>query len=169
MMVFILFVLFLIGQRLSELYVSARNTRWLLAQGAIEYGRSHYPYMVAMHTAFIVSVIVEYALSGQPPVNVPVLLLFFALLAVKYWVISSLGRYWNTRIYRVPGAVPVRSGVYKYIRHPNYVIVVAEIALIPLSFHLYVTAIVFTLLNAAMLTVRIREENRVWLEGESSR
>jgi len=163
-MVFIVFVAFLVTQRLTELYVSKRNEKWLLAHGAVEYGRGHYPYMVSMHTLFIVSIIAEYYLTGGQPISYLFLVLFILLLTFKYWVLSSLGTYWNTRIYRVPGAGPVKKGPYKLFKHPNYVDVVCEIAIIPLVFHLYYTAIIFTVLNAIMLTVRIRVENRVWAE-----
>jgi methyltransferase len=159
---FIIFILFLIIQRLTELYVSKRNEKWLLSQGAIEYGREHYPYIVALHTLFIVSLIVEYCLIGGQPISYIALSLFILLLAFKYWVLSSLGTYWNTRIYRVPGAIAVKKGPYKIFKHPNYVDVVCEIAIIPLVFHLYYTAIIFSVLNAIMLSVRIRVENKVW-------
>ncbi len=159
---FIIFILFLIAQRLTELYVSKRNEKWLLSQGAIEYGREHYPYIVALHTLFIVSLIVEYYVTGGQPISYIALSLFILLLAFKYWVLSSLGTYWNTRIYRVPGAIAVKKGPYKLFKHPNYVDVVCEIAIIPLVFHLYYTAIIFSVLNAIMLSVRIRVENKVW-------
>jgi len=163
-MLFVVFIIFLITQRMTELYISKRNERWLLSQGAIEYGREHYPYIVALHTLFIVSLIVEYYLSGGQPMSYIFLLLFILLLTFKYWVLSSLGLYWNTRIYRVPGAIAVRKGPYKLFKHPNYVDVVLEIAVIPLVFHLYYTALIFSVLNAIMLFVRIRVENKVWAE-----
>jgi len=163
-MLFVVFIIFLVTQRMTELYISKRNERWLLSQGAIEYGREHYPYIVALHTLFIVSLIVEYYLSGGQPMSYIFLLFFILLLSFKYWVLSSLGLYWNTRIYRVPGAVAVRKGPYKLFKHPNYVDVVLEIAIIPLVFHLYYTALIFSVLNAIMLFVRIRVENKVWAE-----
>jgi len=163
-MLFVVFIIFLVTQRMTELYISKRNERWLLSQGAIEYGREHYPYIVALHTLFIVSLIVEYYLSGGQPMSYIFLLLFILLLTFKYWVLSSLGLYWNTRIYRVPGAIAVRKGPYKLFKHPNYVDVVLEIAVIPLVFHLYYTALIFSVLNAIMLFVRIRVENKVWAE-----
>src|SRR6202000_3374909 len=161
-MYFIIFIVFLIIQRLTELYISKRNEKWLLAQGAIEYGREHYPYIVALHTLFIVSLIVEYYLTGGQPISYIALSLFILLLAFKYWVLSSLGTYWNTRVYRVPGAIAVKKGPYKLFKHPNYVDVVCEIAIIPIVFHLYYTVIIFSVLNAIMLSVRIRVENKVW-------
>jgi methyltransferase len=161
-MYFILFILFLITQRLSELYIASRNEKWLLSQGAIEYGKDHYPYIVALHTLFIISLIVEYMLKSNSPINYIFLLLFALLLLFKFWALSSLGKYWNTKIYRVPGSGPVKKGPYKLFKHPNYFIVVCEIAIIPLVFNLYYTAIIFTVLNAIMLSVRIKIENKVW-------
>jgi len=161
-MYFIIFILFLIAQRLTELAFSKRNEKWLLAQGAIEYGREHYPFIVALHSLFIVSLIAEYYLTGGQPISYICLALFILLLTFKWWVLSSLGTYWNTRIYRVPGAIAVKKGPYKLFKHPNYVDVVCEIAIIPLVFHLYYTAIIFSVLNAVMLSVRIKVENKVW-------
>ncbi len=158
-MIFILFMCFLVSQRMFELYISKRNAKWLLQNGAVEYGREHYPYMVSMHTLFIASLIAEYWWRGFSGTNYILLGLFFILIGIKAIVISTLGHYWNTRIYRVPGTRPVATGIYKYVKHPNYIIVVIEIVIIPLAFHLYYTALVFSLLNAVMLTVRIRKEN----------
>jgi methyltransferase len=161
-MPFIIFISFFILQRLSELYIARRNEKWLLRQGAIQYGQGHYPFIIALHTLFIVSIIAEYLLRGQPPVSWVFLMIFLLVLSFKYWALSSLGKYWNTKIYRVPGVYPVKKGPYKFLKHPNYMEVVCEIAVIPLVFHLYYTAAIFTVLNAVMLTVRIRVENRVW-------
>ena len=97
-MYFIIFILLLIAQRFTELYISKRNEKWLLSQGAIEYGREHYPYIVALHTLFIVALIAEYYLSGGQPMSYIFLSLFVLLLWFKYWVLSSLGSYWNTII-----------------------------------------------------------------------
>ncbi|MES2426771.1 MAG: isoprenylcysteine carboxylmethyltransferase family protein [Bacteroidota bacterium] len=163
-MAFILFISFLILQRLSELYISSRNEKWLLQNGAIQYGQSHYPYMVAMHTLFILFIIAEYNLRGGMSMSWILLVAFLVVLSFKFWALSSLGKYWNTKIYRIPGVYPIKKGPYKIFKHPNYMEVVCEIAIIPLVFHLYYTAIIFSLLNVAMLTVRIRVENRVWAE-----
>jgi methyltransferase len=160
-MIFTVFILFLIFQRLAELYVSSKNEKWLLKYGAVEYGKEHYPFMVAMHTLFIISVIAEYIWRDDTVVNYALIILFFVLIVIKAIVISTLGHYWNTKIYKVPGTRPVATGIYKYIKHPNYIIVICEIAIIPLAFGLYYTAVVFTLLNAIMLTVRIKKENEV--------
>ena len=161
-MYFFIFIIFFILQRLSELFIARRNEKWLLSQGAVQYGQEHYPFMIALHTLFIISIIIEYLLSGQPSISWLFLVLFIIVLSFKFWALSSLGKYWNTKIYRVPGVYPVKRGPYKFLRHPNYMEVVCEIAIIPLVFHLYYTAIIFTLLNAAMLYVRIGVENKVW-------
>ena len=161
-MYFILFISFLILQRLSELHISSRNEKWLLSQGAVQYGQSHYPFMVSMHTLFIVCIIAEYIWGSHAEFSSIFLILFLLVLSFKFWALSSLGKFWNTKIYRIPGVYPVKKGPYKIFKHPNYGEVILEIAIIPLVFNLYYTAIVFTILNAAMLTVRIREENKVW-------
>jgi len=163
-MYFILFICFLIIQRLSELLIASRNEKWLLSQGAVQYGQSHYPFIVAMHTLFIVSIIVEYILKPNSPIDFIFLVLFLLVLAFKFWALSSLGKYWNTKIYRIPGVYPIKKGPYKIFKHPNYMEVCLEIAIIPLVFHLYYTAIIFTVLNAIMLSVRITVENKVWAE-----
>jgi methyltransferase len=160
-MTFIFFISFLIIQRLSELYVSSKNEKWLLRNGAIEYGKEHYPYIVLLHTLFIISLIAEYIWRANAAANYFFIVLFFVLIIIKVVVISTLGHYWNTKIYKVPGTRPVATGIYKYIKHPNYIIVICEIAIIPLAFHLYYTAVAFTILNAIMLTVRIKKENEV--------
>lgn len=160
-MTFIFFISFLIIQRLSELLVAARNEKWLRANGAVEYGKEHYPYIVLLHTAFIISVIAEYIYSDHTATNYFFIALFFVLIVIKIVVISTLGHYWNTKIFKVPGSKPVATGIYKYVKHPNYIIVICEIAIIPLAFNLYYTAVIFTLLNALMLYVRIKKENEV--------
>jgi methyltransferase len=160
-MIFIIFILFLVFQRLAELYVSSKNEKWLLKNGAVQYGKVHYPFMVAMHTLFIISVITEYIWRDDTIVSYPLIIFFFVLIVIKVIVISTLGHYWNTKIYKVPGTRPVATGIYKYIKHPNYIIVICEIAVIPLAFGLYYTAVTFSILNAVMLYVRIKKENEV--------
>ncbi|OCX53714.1 hypothetical protein BEL04_05310 [Mucilaginibacter sp. PPCGB 2223] len=160
-MIFTLFMCFLVLQRLFELYIAKRNAKWLVANGAVEYGREHYPYIVAMHTLFILSLIAEYIWHNSSEVNYYLLILFFILIGIKIIIISTLGYYWNTRIYKIPGSRPVASGIYKYVKHPNYIVVICEIAIIPLAFHLYFTALIFSILNAIMLSIRIRKENEV--------
>jgi methyltransferase len=161
-MAFFIVITCFILQRLTELLISRRNERWLLQHVAIEHGHSHYPFILLLHMGFIGSVIAEYLLFPGKAISYSFLAIYVFLLLAKVWVICTLGHYWNTKIYRIPGNPPVHRGVYKYIKHPNYLIVIAEIIIFPLIFHLYYTAFVFTILNAVMLSVRIKAENKVW-------
>jgi methyltransferase len=141
--------------------VAKRNETWARKMGAVEYGQNHYVYIVLLHTMFIISIIAEYICKGGA-LNVVMLIAFIFLTLIKIWVIASLGKYWNTKILRIPGSVFIRKGPYKLFRHPNYFIVVCEIAIIPMVFNLYITAIIFTVLNLIMLTIRIKEEDKAW-------
>jgi methyltransferase len=147
-------------QRLLELSYSRRNERRLRARGAVERGSAHYPVIVAIHSLWLVSTLVEGLLRGpEPPVWWPLPLAAFLLVQpLRYWAILSLGVNWNTRVLVVPGGKLVRRGPYRYFPHPNYVAV--EVLTFPLIFGAWITAIVFSLLNAALLYVRIRTENR---------
>ena len=149
-------------QRLLELVLARRNERRARARGAVEWGRGHYPLIVGLHSLWLVSTLVEGLLRGPVfPVYWPAALALFLLVQpLRYWAILSLGESWNTKILVVPGAKPVRGGPYRYLNHPNYVVVVVEILTFPLIFGAWLTALVFTLLNAVVLGVRIREENR---------
>jgi methyltransferase len=159
-MAFILLISFIILLRIGELILSRRNQIWLLQQGAIEYGQKHYPFIVALHVLFIVSLIIEYSTTQTATFSRVFFVLCIMFWSFKFWVITSLGKFWNTKIYHISELPLIKKGVYKYLKHPNYLVVIAEIAIIPLVFHLYYTAIVFTVLNAIMLTVRVREENK---------
>lgn len=153
-------------QRLLELRLSRRNERLLRARGAIERGRGHYPLMVALHALWLLSMLIEGLLRGPGlPALWPIpAALFLLVQPLRYWSIRSLGDYWNTRILVVPNAKLVARGPYRYLRHPNYVVVAVEVATFPLIFGAWVTALVFSVLNAALLFVRIREENRALAE-----
>ena len=143
-------------ERLAELIYANRNTRALLREGAYEIGRAHYPFIVLLHLAWVIAV---YALADKslPPVW-GWIAVFLLLQAARYWVLATLGRYWTTRIIAVPNAPLVTRGPYRFLRHPNYAVVIAEIAVLPLAFGEYAVAIVFSLLNAALLAWRIRIE-----------
>jgi methyltransferase len=161
---------FLVGlQRLLELVYSRRNERRLRALGAVERGAGHYPAMVAVHSLWLFSTLVEGLLRGpEIPAWWPVPLAAFLLVQpLRYWAIISLGTNWNTRILVVPGEKLVRRGPYRYFPHPNYVVVVVEVLTFPLIFGAWITAIVFSTLNAALLFVRIRTENRALREFAS--
>jgi methyltransferase len=149
-------------QRLVELLLSRRHERLLRARGAVERGRGHYPLIVALHALWLLSTLVEGLLRGpDPPAYWPLpLALFLLVQPLRYWAIFSLGEYWNTRILVVPGTKLVRRGPYRYLRHPNYVVVAVEIFTFPLIFGAWITAVVFSALNAALLYVRIKSENR---------
>ena len=162
---FVLLIGLVIAARLIELRVAKKNEAWLRENGAVEYGQGHYPFIVALHTLFILSMIVEYFMRGDAVINYLFLSTFMVLILLKIWTISSLGKYWNTKILRVPNSVFIKRGPYKYFRHPNYFIVISEIAVIPLVFGLFCTAIVFTVLNGVMLTVRIKAEGKVWKDN----
>ena len=159
-MVFFLFISFIILLRIGELMLAKSNEKWLLQNGAIEYGKKHYPFIVTLHVSFLLSLIIEYYLKQPATFNLFLLIFYFLLLAFKAWVILSLGKFWNTKIYHISNYPLIKKGPYKFLKHPNYLVVILEIAIIPLVFQLYFTAIIFTLLNAIMLTVRIKEENK---------
>ena len=144
-------------QRVGELWLAERNTRRLLEKGAHEVGRGHYPFIVAIHAGWLVAL---WLLGPGPPIHVWPLVLYIALQAARIWVIATLGERWTTRIIVLPGAPLVRRGPYRWLDHPNYLIVAAEIAVLPLVFGLPVVAAFFSVLNAIAIWVRIREENR---------
>lgn len=143
------------AQRLGELVLANRNTRRLRAMGAVETGANHYPFIVILHAAWLLGL---WVLAWDRPVNLLLLTLFAVLQAGRIWVIATLGPRWTTRIITLPGAPLVRKGPFRFLSHPNYVVVALEIAVLPLAFGLVGYAVVFTLLNAAMMWVRIRSE-----------
>jgi len=144
-------------QRLSELVIAKRNTARLMAAGAREVGGEHYPVMVAMHSAWLAAL---WFTVGGRPISLPLLAIFAVLQLLRVWVLATLGPRWTTRIIVTPDAPLVKRGPFRFVRHPNYMVVTAEIAVLPLTFGLVGIALLFTVLNAAMLTVRIRAENR---------
>ena len=144
-------------QRLAELALANRNTRALKARGAFETGAGHYPLIVGLHAAWLGGL---WWLAWDRPVNLAWLAAFVVLQLLRVWVIASLGRRWTTRIIVLPGERLVRRGPYRFLKHPNYLIVVAEIAVLPLAFGLASYALLFSCLNAGMLWVRLRVESR---------
>lgn len=150
-----LFIAFLIVQRLGELAVARRNTRRLLARGAVEHGASHYPLIVALHAAWIGAIAV---LGWGEPVRPAWLGLFVILQGLRLWILGTLGSRWTTRIIVVDEPL-VRRGPFRFLRHPNYTLVVAEIAVAPMVLGLVWVAVVFSVLNAGVLAIRIRAEN----------
>ena len=166
MLILVFAVALVAAQRFFELVLARRNERRARARGAVERGQGHYPLIVALHSLWLVSTLVEGLLRGPVfPAFWPVpLALFLLVQPLRYWVIFSLGESWNTKILVAPGAKPVRRGPYRYLNHPNYVVVVVEILAFPSIFGAWITALVFTALNAALLSVRIRAENRALSE-----
>ena len=144
-------------QRVVELPLAQANTKRLLAAGGHEVGASHYPLIVALHAAWLITL---WWLAPGRPIDIPFLLLFLLIEAGRVWVLRTLGPRWTTRIIVVPGEQLVAAGPYRFVRHPNYLVVIGEVAVLPLVFGLWDIAIIFSLLNAAILTIRIRAENR---------
>lgn len=153
------------AQRLAELAIDRRNTARLLAAGAHEVGVRHYPVMVAMHAAWLATL---WFTVGGRPIDIPLLVVFGVLQLLRVWVLATLGPRWTTRIIVTPGAPLVTGGPFRFLRHPNYTVVTLELAVLPLVFGLVWVAVLFTLLNAAMLTVRIGAENRALYGGDKS-
>jgi methyltransferase len=143
-------------QRLVELWHSARNERRLRERGASEVGGAHYPFMVALHAAWLAGL---WVLAWDRPVNWWIIGAYAALQVARYWIIASLGERWTTRILVLPDAPLVAKGPYAFLRHPNYAVVALEIALLPLAFGLVAFAVAFSTANAALLAWRIHVED----------
>jgi len=143
-------------QRLAELIYARHNTAALLARGAREYASEHYPFMVALHAAWLIGL---WLFAIGRPIDPGWFLLFMLLQGLRIWVLATLKGRWTTRIIILPGAALVTSGPYRFLSHPNYAIVIGEIAVLPLAFGLPVFAAIFSLLNGIILAIRIRAEN----------
>lgn len=149
-------------ERVVELVVSKRNLRWSAEHGGVEFGRSHYPYMVALHVFLLVGALVEVWVWQKPMVPVlawTMLALVVASQALRWWCITTLGKRWNTLVVIIPGMPRVTSGPYRWLSHPNYVAVVIEGIALPMVGFAWVTAVIFTLLNIPLLATRLRVEN----------
>lgn len=149
-------------ERLIELLISKRNAQWAFAHGGKEFGRRHYPVMVIVHAALLLGCVAEVQLAHRPFIGWlgwPMLAVVAAGQALRWWCVTTLGRRWNTMVIVLPQAPLVRRGPYRWVHHPNYVAVVAEGVALPLVHTAWLTAAVFTLANALVLTVRIRVEN----------
>ena len=148
-------------ERLVELGLSRRNVARTIAAGGVEHGASHYPLMVTLHCLFLAACLLEVWLLDRrfsPALGVPMLILSVLAMGLRYWAIASLGSRWTTRVVVVPGRRPVTSGPYCALRHPNYLAVAVEMLALPLVHSAWLTASVFTVLNAALLRTRIRVE-----------
>jgi methyltransferase len=144
-------------ERLFELWLARRNTARLVDQGAREHAAGHYPLIVGVHVLWLANL---WWLAPSRPIDGFWLALFVLIELARLWVLMTLGARWTTRIIVLPDAPLVRTGPYRFLDHPNYWVVIAEIAILPLVFGLWLVALVFTVLNVAVLTIRVREENR---------
>jgi len=150
------------AERIAELIVSTRNARWSFARGGVEFGRGHFPPMVALHTSLLLACLAEVWFADRPFLpwlGWPMLVLLAGAHALRWWCIRTLGPQWNTRVIRVPDAPLVTGGPYRWLRHPNYVAVVVEGFSLPLVHTAWVTALAFTVLNGLLLRVRLGVEN----------
>jgi methyltransferase len=149
-------------ERLAELVVSQRNSAWSRAHGGVEFGARHYPAMVILHTGLLTGCLLETAALHRPFIPAlgwPLLVIVVAAQGLRWWCIATLGRQWNTRVVVIPGAPRITSGPYRFVSHPNYVAVVAEGVALPLVHTAWITALLFSVLNAALLRTRINVEN----------
>ncbi|WP_406113151.1 isoprenylcysteine carboxyl methyltransferase family protein [Streptomyces sp. NBC_01014] len=169
---YVLLVAAVAAERVAELAVARRNERWSTARGAAVAGRGHYPAMVALHTGLLAGCVAETWLGARPflpALGLPMLAVLVAAQGLRWWCIGTLGPRWNTKVIVVPGLPLVRGGPYRWMRHPNYVAVVAEGIALPLVHTAWVTALAFTALDAVLLSVRIRCENGALTAAEAPR
>lgn len=160
---YFLLILAVAVERLAELVVSKRHARWAFERGGVEYGREHYPFMVAVHTGLLLGCVLEVWLARPPFIPLlgwSMLAVVLASQALRWWCVATLGRRWNTLVIVVPGMPLVDKGPYRWFKHPNYVAVVAEGIALPLVHSAWITALAFTAVNAVVLAVRIKVENR---------
>lgn len=153
-------VLLIAAQRVAELIHARRNTARLRAAGGVEHGARHYPLFVLLHTAWLVAVFA--AVPAGAPVSWPLLALYAMLQPLRLWVLGSLGRFWTTRVIVVPGTDRVREGPYRFVRHPNYLIVLMEIPLLPMAFGAWEMAAGFGIANASLIAWRLHVEERAF-------
>ena len=161
-MFYLVLVLAVAVERLVELRVARRNARWSQQRGGREYGGGHYPAMVALHTGLLAGCLIEVTLAHRgfvPVLGWPMLGIVVAAQILRWWCIRTLGPQWNTKIFVVPGLPLITAGPYRWLRHPNYVAVIAEGIALPLMHSAWITAAVFTAANAMLLTTRVRAED----------
>ncbi|MCM3879806.1 MAG: hypothetical protein ND807_06845 [Vicinamibacterales bacterium] len=144
-------------QRLAEVALSSRNERALRARGGVEAGRGHYPFILLLHTSWLVAIVA--GLTPESPIHWVPLAFFGMMQALRAWIIRTLGPFWTTRVMTIPGEPLIRTGPYRFVRHPNYLVVIGEIALLPLVFGQLRNAVIFSILNLAMVSWRIKVED----------
>lgn len=164
---YLLLIAAVAAERVAELVVSRRNLAWSRGQGGTEFGAGHYPAMVALHTGLLVGCVAEVLILHRPflpSLGWPMLVIVIAAQVLRWWCITTLGRQWNTRVVVIPGAARVDGGPYRFFSHPNYVAVIAEGIALPLVHTAWITAVLFTVLNAVLLNRRISVENAALAE-----
>ncbi|MBU9721236.1 MULTISPECIES: isoprenylcysteine carboxyl methyltransferase family protein [Bacillaceae] len=171
MFIFWVVIVLIIVQRGFELWIAKRNERWMKGRGAVEFGQDHYKWIVLMHGGFFLFLIGEVVITGGELIpRWPVIISLFLTAQVgRIWALTSLGRYWNTKIIVLPGEKLVRKGPYQWVNHPNYWIVAIELLTLPILFQAWITAVVFTVLNGSiLLLVRIPKEEEAlkWLTNQ---
>ena len=161
-MIAILIFTFTVVERLIEMRISKKNALWSFERGGVEFGGDHYKWMVTMHSAIFVCILAEYfvfhpAFPGALIKSAMILAVVCQIL--RWWIISTLGRRWNTRVIVVPNLPLVKNGIYRFVKHPNYIVVAIELVALPMVFGAWRTAIVFTLFNSLLMSVRLKIEN----------
>lgn len=166
--VLLVLLIFIALQRITELMIAKRNEQWMKKRGGIERGKEHYKWFVIVHTLFFLSILLEVDLRDYSgfKINLLLLTIFVLLQIARVWCITSLGRFWNTKIIILPSELLVEKGPYKYVKHPNYIIVGLELFFIPLLFNAYVTALIFPILHLLLMKIRIPIENKALAEVE---
>lgn len=151
----------IISQRLIELVIAKNNEKWMKERGGIEHGEGHYKWFIMIHTLFFISLIIESTMNNRIDFTLNYTLFFIFIITQlgRIWCILTLGRFWNTKIIILPNVTLIRNGPYKYVKHPNYIIVGVELIIIPLLFGTYITAIIFPVLHYILLRIRIPKEN----------
>lgn len=163
-MFFYVLIFFIIFQRIIELLIAKKNAKYIQALGGIEVGQVHYPFIVITHILFFISLSLEGSYDTMPTWWPVPFIAFLLAQILRIWVLTTLGRFWNTRIYVVPGSKPIKNGPYRFLRHPNYLTVIIEILAIPLIFGAYYTAFAFSIINLGILFVRIRVEEQALIQ-----
>lgn len=157
------FLTFIIIQRLIELRIAAKNEQWMKKHGALEVGKEHYKYFIILHVCFFISLLIEtniLSLFKQISFYFPMFFLFLMAQVGRISCMLSLGKFWNTKIIVIPNVIFIKKGLYKYVRHPNYIIVLIELFVIPLMFGAFITAFIFPLLHILLMFIRIPAEER---------
>ncbi|GGJ85333.1 hypothetical protein GCM10007063_04820 [Lentibacillus kapialis] len=156
------FILAVIIQRVTELFIAKSNEKWMKSVGGIEKGEKHYKWFILLHCCFFVCIVAETSLNKHDfaEINYFLLLIFLAAQAVRVWCMQTLGKFWNTKIIELPGVIVIKKGPYKYVKHPNYMVVAVELFVIPMLVGAQLTAVLFPFLHLLLLRIRIPREEK---------